>query len=74
MKAIIEFNLPEDQCEYELANAAGDMVSTLSDLLGEIRSRLKYGEGVTDKEAETLDNLRALISDRCGALIDKGYL
>lgn len=42
MKAIIEFNLPEDQSEYELCNKAQDMSYALHELRQHLRNKVKY--------------------------------
>jgi len=44
MKAIIEFNLPEDQAEHYCAIKGADMLNVLWELKAELRSMLKYGE------------------------------
>ena len=62
MKATLEFNLPEDTGDYELANRAGEMYSALSEIERLIRSRLKYNSPSTD-ECAFLENLRAELPD-----------
>jgi hypothetical protein len=44
MKAIIEFNLPEDQAEHYCAIKGTDMLNVLWELKAELRGMLKYGE------------------------------
>lgn len=44
MKAIIEFNLPEEQAEHYCAIKGADMLNVLWELKAELRSMLKYGE------------------------------
>jgi hypothetical protein len=44
MKAIIEFNLPEDQAEHYCAIKGADMLNVLWELKAELRAMLKYGE------------------------------
>ena len=44
MKAIIEFNLPEDQAEHYCAIKGQDMLNVLWELKSELRSMLKYGD------------------------------
>lgn len=51
MKAILEFELPEDQEEYEYAVNAEKMYSALYDINQLIRSKLKYNpDSLTDIE------------------------
>jgi hypothetical protein len=44
MKAILEFNLPEEQAEHYCAIKGADMLNVLWELKTELRSMLKYGE------------------------------
>ena len=57
MKAIIEFNLPDDQYEYELANKGGAMYHVLWELKSELRSMLKYGE-LPDAQYEIVEKIQ----------------
>ena len=53
MKAIIEFELPEDQEEYQMANNASKMYTALWDIKQLFRSTLKYNPmGLNSKELE----------------------
>jgi len=53
MKAIIEFKLPEDRDEYDMANNASKMYMALWDIKQLFRSTLKYNPtGLTSKELE----------------------
>jgi hypothetical protein len=42
MKAILEFNLPDDQQEYELANNGLNFWRVLYELDNELRAKTKY--------------------------------
>ena len=44
MKAILEFNLPEEQAEHYCAIKGADMLNVLWELKAELRSMLKYGD------------------------------
>ena len=44
MKAILEFNLPEEQAEHYCAIKGADMLNVLWELRAELRSMLKYGD------------------------------
>ena len=51
MKAIIEFELPEDRDEYEMANNASKMYLALWDIKQLFRSKLKYNsDGLNDEQ------------------------
>ena len=62
MKAILEFNLPEDQEQFDAANRGMDwaLVAWETDQL--LRKKLKYEEHVTDT-IETLEEIRELLYD-----------
>ena len=42
MKAILEFNLPDDQLEYDQANAASKLCKFVNDFQEYLRSETKY--------------------------------
>lgn len=53
MKAIIEFELPEEEEEYQMANNASRMYMALWEIKKMFRSELKYNSnGLTDIELE----------------------
>jgi hypothetical protein len=59
MKAIIEFELPEDQEEYEKANNANKMYMALWDIKQLFRSKLKYNsDGLNDEQLEQWEAMR----------------
>ena len=58
MKAILEFNLPEDQREFEIANQSKDMLCIIGNLEDALRSYLKYGHEFKTPE-EALEAIRA---------------
>jgi hypothetical protein len=57
MKAILEFNLPEDQAEHYCAIKGADMLNVLWELKTELRSMLKYGE-LPDKQYEIVEKIQ----------------
>ena len=59
MKAIIEFELPEDPEEYEKANNANKMYMALWDIKQLLRSKLKYNsDGLNDEQLEQWEAMR----------------
>jgi hypothetical protein len=58
MKAILEFNLPEDQHEYNLVNKAVDMSVVLHEFDQYLRGILKYEENITDDAYNALQDAR----------------
>ena len=68
MKAILEFNLPEDQTEYQMANDASKMFSTLWDMKQWLRGQVKYAPDEMSQETynafeECRDKLNELLMD-----------
>lgn len=50
MKAILEFQLPEDQDRMTLAVKAAELWSALLEVDGILRSHLKHGDAKRDRE------------------------
>lgn len=50
MKAVLEFDLPEDQAAFDAAVLAGTMSSTIYDVAGQVRNQLKHGTPAQDRE------------------------
>lgn len=64
MKAILEFNLPDDADDHKYALAGLDSLLVISDILDEIRSFLKYESGYFkdfDVDQNTLERVREYI-------------
>ena len=62
MKAILEFNLPEDQRAFEIANQAADMVAAIGHFEDTLRSYIKYGHNFKTAN-EALEAVRALLHE-----------
>jgi len=68
MKATLEFNLPEDQQEFDLATKAFKLWSVLWELDQSLRSKTKYApdslpQDKYDAYQEVRDELRELMSE-----------
>lgn len=68
MKAILEFNLPDDDQEFELATKGLKFWSILWELDQDLRSKTKYApddlsQDKYDAYQEVRDKLRELMSD-----------
>jgi hypothetical protein len=61
MKAILEFNLPEDKQEFELASKASKMYCTLWDFDVWLRTEIKYNN--QEHYEPVRDKLRELMYD-----------
>ena len=57
MKATIEFNLPEDKYEYDLANKSSSLLSCLIELEMEIKKLYKY-EDLKKNQLEIVEKIR----------------
>ena len=57
MKATIEFNLPEDKYEYDLANKSSSLLSCLMEFEQEIRKIYKY-EDLKENQLEIVEKIR----------------
>ncbi len=57
MKAILEFNLPEDQADFDFAVQGGKMYSALWDISQELRTLWKYEE-LDEKEWDMVERIR----------------
>lgn len=62
MKAILEFNLPEDAREHNLAARAGNMYSSLWELDQWLRGKIKYGHDFKSAD-EALEASRKELHD-----------
>jgi hypothetical protein len=62
MKATIEFNLPEDQHEYDLVVNASGMYNALWDINSELRTLWKYEE-LTEAEWNMVEGIREKFFD-----------
>ena len=58
MKAILEFNLPEDQPEFNLALKGGDWKHVCWEMDQYLRKRVKYDEGLTEEQLEVYEDMR----------------
>ena len=75
MKAILEFNLPEEQDDHRVALDGWKWRAVVSDIADQLRSALKYDEKLTPESNAFLDKFREelfqLIADRNLNLYDE---
>lgn len=57
MKATLEYNLPDDQHEFDLAVQSGNMYSALWDISQELRTLWKYEE-LSEEEWKIVERIR----------------
>lgn len=63
MKATLEFNLPEEQVEFNLA-VNGNKWSFLAWKVDqELRSKIKYSESITEEQRDIYQEVRNLINE-----------
>jgi hypothetical protein len=59
MKAILEFNLPEERDEFNTANKAGSYIAALQEYDNLLRGIVKYGsEEFSEADAVVVEKLR----------------
>ena len=59
MKATLEFNLPEDDYDYKLANNAQSMHTVLWEMSQWLRAKVKYApDDMSEEEYRTYENCR----------------
>ena len=64
MRATLEFDLPDEACEYRYASFANDLAGTLGDIREYIRTKLKHSsDGMSRDAVLELENIRNMISD-----------
>jgi hypothetical protein len=61
-KGILEFNLPEEHTEHEMACRAADMYRVLCDLDNELRNHLKHNSH-PEWNGETVEDIRRILND-----------
>jgi len=65
MKAILEFNLPEDQTDYQMANDASKMFHTLWEMKQWLRGQLKFPDNMnlSDDGYKVLEECRDKLNE-----------
>ena len=66
MKAILEFNLPEENVEFRVASKAGDMASFIFELIYNTKKGLVYkanSDGVEEGIEMTFDKMHELLNE-----------
>lgn len=64
MKAILEFNLPDDEQEYNLANNAMNFWNVLWELDQELRANTKYApDDMTDDDYDAYQKIRETLHE-----------
>jgi uncharacterized protein YeeX (DUF496 family) len=58
MKATIEFNLPEDQTEFDIATNANKYYSALNNFKEYLRNKLKHEE-ITPEQQSVVENIQS---------------
>jgi hypothetical protein len=64
MKAILEFNLPEDQTEYQIVNDTSKMFSVIWDMKQWLRSQTKYApDSMSDDTYKAFEECRDKLNE-----------
>ena len=65
MKTTIEFDLPEDRADFDIAMKANTYRACLSDTLRMVRDKIKYDDKIGEYEVGFLEEVKAFIVDTC---------
>ena len=63
MKATIEFNLPEEQVEFNLAVNGNKWSFVAWKIDQELRNKIKYSESITEEQRDIYQEVRNLINE-----------
>lgn len=63
MKAKLEFDLPEEQVEFNLAINASNWSHVVWKLDQDLRGKIKYSESITDEQRDTYQEVRSLLHE-----------
>ncbi len=66
MKAIFEFQLPEDQNQFDLCRKGPENADAVQEVFGWIRAQNKYNDDLTEDQAEILESLKAHLIEFIG--------
>ena len=66
MKATLEFNLPEEEREYRIANQSADLHAVICHLAERLRSYRKHGNDF-ENVSEALDAIHTILYDELNA-------
>ncbi len=61
MKVTLEFNLPEEQVEFNLAINASNWSHVVWKLDQDLRGRIKYSESITEEQRDIYQEVRDMI-------------
>jgi hypothetical protein len=62
MKATLEFNLPEDQAEYDMAINAPKFYKIIWDMKQELRSKVKYAQ-LSEEQYKAYDSMQEFFNN-----------
>ena len=63
MEAILKFNLPEEQVEFNLAVNGNKWSYVAWKVDQELRSKIKYSESITEEQRDIYQEVRNLINE-----------
>lgn len=61
MEAILKFNLPEEQEEFEYAVNGSKWASLVWNLDQELRSKIKYSENITEEQENVYREVKSML-------------
>lgn len=63
MKAKLEFDLPEEQVEFNLAINASNWSHVVWKLDQDLRGKIKYSESITEEQRDIYQEVRSLLHE-----------
>lgn len=69
MKAVIEFTLPEEKEEFEVASNSMSILFCIKDFDNYLRSQLKYNDGLSESERKVFQGVRDKLFEEFDELI-----
>lgn len=63
MKAIVEFNLPEDKEDFDIYNKSHEMLASFLELDTYLRNAIKYNDDIPEHQKEVYVKIRQEMND-----------
>lgn len=61
MKAVLKYNLPEDNYEFNNAINGTKLITIIEDVDNYIRGKMKYSVGLTEDQMDTYEDVRSYL-------------
>ena len=61
MKAVLKYNLPEEDREFKNAVNGNKLITIIEDVDNYIRGKMKYSVGLTEDQMDTYEDVRSYL-------------